>query len=263
MSHELLYNQAKQWVKEAGEKIRNYLREGDIRFEAKSRLNDLVTDMDRGVERFLVEKIKAYDPDHLVYGEEGIVQKPDHFNGYVWLIDPIDGTSNFVSQQCDFVISVGLYLDGQGVLAIIYDVTRGEMIHALRGKGVYCNEQKCKPLSGDLALIDSLVSLECIFHDPSWEENGWHLMELGRQARGIRIYGASALALAKVATGKHGAFLTTGTNAWDYGAGKILVEEAGGIVTDFHGMELPLGKRSSVIASHPALHNELLNWVNK
>ncbi|SEN38394.1 inositol monophosphatase family protein [Lihuaxuella thermophila] len=260
--HDHAYRQTKEWARQAGSLIRGFLQSGEIKVETKKHEADLVTVVDRAVENFFVERIGQHFPDHKILGEEGIGEKPADFSGYVWLIDPIDGTSNFVTQQADFVVSVALYHDGQGIFGVVYDVMRDEMYHAIKGQGMYVNGIEQTVMRGNLALIDSLISFEYNFPTEAELEKGRKLLGLCSKIRGMRSYGATALAMAKVAAGKNNGFVTMGTNPWDYGAGKVLVEEAGGIVTDFKGNPLSLERRSSVIACHPAIYQELLQFVS-
>ncbi|MFC7441646.1 inositol monophosphatase family protein [Laceyella putida] len=253
-----------EWVREAGTKIRAFLAVGTVRFETKSRKNDLVTEMDRETERFLVEKIMTHFPEHRIMGEEGITERPERFDGYVWFIDPIDGTSNFVTQGCDFVISIALYHGREGILAIVYDVMRDEMIYTVRGEGVYLNGHQCPSLAADdRALIDSLVAVEFIFRSETSDEYMSKIMELGPHIRGFRVFGATALAMAKVAVGRVQAFVTAGTNPWDFAAGKMLIEAAGGRVSDLRGECLVLEERCPVLASVPSIYGELRDWIAK
>lgn len=257
-----IYCLAQEWIREAGKRLREDLGENRLQVKVKSRFNDLVTHMDQETERFLTRKIRKFFPDHSIVGEEGMDERPANLEGNVWLIDPIDGTSNFVNQRGDFVISIGFYQEKKGIFGLIYDVMRDELYHGFRGQGVGVNNRKVSPFQESLTLQEALVAVEWALH----RENGLlfakNLLELGLSVRGLRAYGATALALAKVAVGKMNAFITLGTHPWDYGAGRILVEEAGGVVTDFKGHPLPLEGVSSVIASHPNIHEELAARVH-
>jgi myo-inositol-1(or 4)-monophosphatase len=259
--HRELYQQTMEWTRAAGNMIKEYIRSGEIQFESKSHATDLVTMMDRAVEEVMVEKIKQYAPDHQILGEEGIAGEANDFSGYIWLIDPIDGTSNFVTQKSDFVISVALYHQQQGVFGIVYDVMKDEMIHAMKGEGLFLNQRRIKPMNSNMPLIDALLSLEFIMRTEEQIEAHQKLLTIGSKVRGIRSYGATALSLAKIALGKNNGYLTWGTNPWDFAAGRILVEEAGGIVTDFEGNPLQLDRRNSVIACHPDIYQDLLQFV--
>src|SRR5690625_3944855 len=108
-----IFNQAKEWVEEAGEFIRERIHNPMV-VDTKAHANDLVTEMDKNIEKFFVEKIKDKYPDHLLMGEEGYGDEVTSLEGTIWIIDPIDGTTNFVHQKKNFAISVGIYHDGIG-----------------------------------------------------------------------------------------------------------------------------------------------------
>lgn len=247
-------------VREAGERVREFLLREEMRFETKSGDADLVTEMDREVERMLAESIRSRFPGHRILGEEGTAGRPDRLDGWLWLIDPLDGTANFVSQRRDFVISVALYRDGEGLFGIIYDVAADELVHAVKGGGVHLNGRRMKPAGSGLRLADALVGLEFYMPTPELVRIGQRLLELGPRVRGIRSYGATALGLAKVACGLLDAYLTPWTHPWDHAAGRILAEEAGAVVTDFAGHPLRL-KKTGVLACRPELHEELLAFA--
>jgi myo-inositol-1(or 4)-monophosphatase len=255
------YRQAIEWVRSAGDRIKEYIHSGEISFSSKSHAADLVTKMDFAVEEMLVEKITQAAPDHQIVGEEGIVKRAEDFSGHIWLIDPIDGTANFVTQKSDFVISVALYHRQQGVFGIIYDVMKDEMIHALKGEGLFLNQHKINPMPPTLNLMDALLTLEFAICTEEQVKEHQKLLALAAKVRGIRCYGATALSLAKVALGKSSGYLTLGTHPWDFAAGRILVEEAGGMVTDFQGNRLRLEQRSSVIACHPEIYQEVFRFI--
>ena len=134
-------NYAKHWVKEAGEKIRASF-ETTLNIETKTNRNDLVTNMDKDTERYFVSQIKKTFPEHRIFGEEGMGNDIQDLKGIVWIIDPIDGTLNFIHQQRNFAISLAIYEDGIGKIGMIYDVVHDELYHAIKGKGAYLNETK-------------------------------------------------------------------------------------------------------------------------
>jgi myo-inositol-1(or 4)-monophosphatase len=259
-----IYRQALHWVDEARDLIHHYLQRGHIHQETKSRYNDLVTEVDRAVEKLLVNRIQEYYPEHQIIGEEGTVEKVTDLDGFVWYIDPIDGTSNFITQQIDFTISVALYHNQEALFGIIDDVARQERYHAYRGTGLHKNQQ---PLSLSLQptrLIDSIIN--CSFHFTSLKKLEWgkKLLEIGPRVRGIRYYGAASLSLLRVALGQNQGYLVSSLNPWDFAAGKLFVEEAGGIVTNFSGQPVPLGgERTSLIAANPSIHEDLLTYIQQ
>jgi len=129
---------AKQWVKEAGSFIKKSFPQ-TLNVQTKSNPNDLVTNIDQETEKFFIEKIKESFPDHKILGEEGFGDKIESLDGVVWIIDPIDGTMNFIHQQRNFAISLAIYCDGVGEIGLIYDVVHDELYHARLGKGAFMN----------------------------------------------------------------------------------------------------------------------------
>ena len=142
---ELIDTYAKEWVREAGNRIKASFTK-TLTVHTKSNPNDLVTDIDRETEKFLIKKIKTVFPEHSILGEEGYGNKPENLSGVVWMIDPIDGTINFVHQQRNFAISIGIYENGKGKIGLIYDVVHDELYHAVSGNGAYMNETKLEKL---------------------------------------------------------------------------------------------------------------------
>lgn len=117
---------AKEIIIEAGKRIcASFSYDLKVEVETKSSPNDLVTNIDRETELFFIEQIHKFDPSHKILGEEGMGEHPDSMEGVVWIIDPIDGTMNFVKQHRHFMITLGIYIDGVGKLGYIYDVMRG------------------------------------------------------------------------------------------------------------------------------------------
>src|SRR4051794_14169549 len=127
---------AKDILFEAGKRIRESFLY-DIEIETKSNANDLVTNIDRETELFFIERIKSFYPSHRIFGEEGMGEKVEHLEGVVWIIDPIDGTMNFVKQHRHFMISIGIFEDGIGKLGYIFDVMRGDLFYAIAGEGAW------------------------------------------------------------------------------------------------------------------------------
>jgi myo-inositol-1(or 4)-monophosphatase len=253
----------RQWTCQAGEKLKSFLAEGEIQYEHKKRANDLVTIMDREIEKEFVRFVQTHFPDHQVLGEEGIQSAPIDWDGFVWIIDPIDGTTNFIHQQHDFVISIALYHQQRGILGIVHDVTRNEMYHAIKGEGVHLNGQKITPKRKNSSLDEALIAFEFVTLFKEQYETMNQLLRLLPSVRGFRSFGATALALAKLAVGKLDAYLTLRTNPWDHAAGQILVKEAGGMISDFAGNPLTLQGQTSVLAANASVYPELLKLVMK
>lgn len=122
MDYVKLAKMVREWVEEAGDILRDSLADTSIKIEEKTAPSDLVTEMDRYIEAFFVKKIQAHFPNHRIYGEEGTYDVIEDLNGFIWIIDPIDGTLNYVKQKSNFCTMITLFKDGEGVMAFINDV---------------------------------------------------------------------------------------------------------------------------------------------
>ena len=165
------------WIMEAGNKIRHSFGES-ITVDTKTSRNDLVTNVDKEIEQFLISKIREQFPTHKIMGEEGFGDELTSMDGYVWLIDPIDGTLNFVKRQEDFGIMVALYKDGVGLLGYIYDVMRDRFVHGIKDYGAYCNGRRLsKPevhSIGDSSInVNGFMLLEAFFQAEDGIRDQW------------------------------------------------------------------------------------------
>ncbi|GHI01384.1 inositol-1-monophosphatase [Neobacillus kokaensis] len=256
MNWEKIYNDAKLWVKEAGERIRSSFQQ-TLTIRTKSNPNDLVTDIDQEIEQFFINKIREVYPGHKIIGEEGYGDQLEQLEGIVWLIDPIDGTMNFVHQQRNFAISLGIYENGIGKIGIIYDIVHDEMYHTLRGTGAYLNNHPL-PLLPERTVNESIIALNAIWVMENHRINHQLLIPLARDARGTRSYGSAALELVYVATGRVDAYISMRLSPWDYAAGALLIEELGGVVTNLRGKKLDFLSKDSLLAAKPGLHQVIL-----
>ncbi|MGY3778257.1 inositol monophosphatase family protein [Isobaculum melis] len=255
MDWEALMSHTKEWVIEAGEMIRS-MSEKSIEVSTKVDDNDLVTNVDRAVEEFLVNKIRTQYPEHHIVGEEGYGDDIDSVEGIVWMIDPIDGTKNFVHLQRHFAISVGIYEGNIGQIGVIYDVMNDDLYLAKRGMGAYLNDTRMLPLKFRVPITRSLLSV----HIKHLMKNRFNLLSIVDQARGYRNIGCSAIELAYVASGRLDGFISPPISMWDIAAGRIILEEVGGKLTQINGCPIASqGKwRTSIIAANPYLYDELL-----
>ncbi|MEW9501453.1 inositol monophosphatase family protein [Jeotgalibacillus marinus] len=243
---------AKNLIDRAGETIRHSFR-NKLQIETKSDANDLVTNMDKEIEKFFVEKINAFDSSHHIMGEEGYGDQLTSMDGVVWIVDPIDGTMNFVHQQRNFAISVGIYEDGVGMLGYIYDVVLDELYHAHKGHGAYLNNSKLEMLK-DVKLEESILALNTTWVTPHDRVPYEVFGPLVHKVRGTRSYGSAALEMAYIATGRIDGYLTMRLSPWDIAGGKVIIEEVGGIVTDLFNQPHTLLSKASVFAGNPAVH---------
>lgn len=230
--------------------------------EQKSSTHDIVTEVDKGTERLIRKLIATHFPTHAFLGEEGVtagaaasIQALDAVldQEYIWIVDPIDGTTNFVHEFPFFCVSIALAYRGEVIVGVVYDPIKDELFVAEKGKGAYVHG-KLMRVSEEMQLRDSLIATG-FPTDTSYALplNMKGLQHLAPQVRNIRVAGSAALHLAYVAAGRLSGFWEIGLNSWDLAAGVLLVQESGGIVTDRFGEPYHIGVRD-VIASNGHIH---------
>ncbi|WP_093046199.1 inositol monophosphatase family protein [Thalassobacillus cyri] len=253
-----IFEQAKVWVLEAGEQIRKRM-EQPFKVETKSNPNDLVTELDKDTERFFVEKIRSHYPEHQLFGEEGFGDDIQTLDGTVWIVDPIDGTMNFVHQKRNFAISIGIYYDGIGEIGLIYDVMADVLYTAIRGEGAYKNGEPLERLEEPQELDKSILAINSFWalRNKRVGEEGIH--RLVEKVRGTRSFGSAALEFAFVAEGIIDGYLTMSLMPWDIAAGIVIVEEVGGITTQANGQPVNMLEKNSILTSHRDIHQEIVN----
>ncbi|MBZ8171806.1 inositol monophosphatase family protein [Staphylococcus cohnii] len=251
-----VYEFAKGLILEAGINVKKIMKQ-DIEIETKSNPNDLVTNVDKATEKYIFDNIKQTYPEHLVIGEEGHGHDLKDESGIVWVIDPIDGTLNFVHQKENFAISIGIFNDGKPYAGFVYDVINDKLYHAKAGEGAFEN--------GNLlpAIQSSPLSTSIIGINPNWLTKprlGEVFKPIVDEARSARAYGSAALEIIHVATGKLGGYITPRLQPWDFAGGLIILQEVGGIGTDLMGNTLSIYEPSSIVMANPQLHVELLEF---
>lgn len=259
-----------QWVpkaskiaQEAGALLRAYFAQG-VEAEYKGDV-DLVTVADRAAERLIRGRLAEIFPDHGVYGEEGTREGLDR--EFRWYVDPLDGTTNFAHGFPQFCVSMGLERRSAGLsqgadgileAAVIYDPLRDEMFTAERGRGVRVNEKPIRP-SRTPELAEALIATGFPSRKRHTSPNIHFYHEFTLRSHGVRRAGSAALDLAYVAAGRLDAFWEFNLNPWDTAAGVLLIEEAGGRVTDFSGDHFQLSSLE-VLATNGLIHDELLGF---
>ncbi|SIS38076.1 inositol monophosphatase family protein [Salimicrobium flavidum] len=257
MDKQQIFQKAKSWVLEAGKHIRENIGE-PLHIETKSNPDDLVTQMDQDTEQFFADKIRTEYPEHRLFGEEGMGDDIFDLNGVVWIVDPIDGTMNFVHQQQNFAISVGVFEDGVGEIGIIYDVMNDNLYTAVRDEGAHLNGKLLPGLSVERPLKRSIFSLNTTWLlDENKRVDAKGIRELVKRLRSTRSYGSAALEFAYVAEGLLDGYVTMSLMPWDIAAGKVIVEEVGGVVTTGDGKPLSMLDRTSVCATRANIHEEV------
>ena len=256
---------ASEIAREAGARLREFFAQG-VATEYKGDV-DLVTVADRTSEKLIRERLAAAFPEHGIYGEEGT---RDRMEGeFRWYVDPLDGTTNFAHGFPQFCVSLGLEQrpaglaadqDGRLVAAIIYDPMRDELFVAEQGRGALLNG-KPMHVSRTPELAESLVATGFPRRKRHASPNIHFYQEFTLRSHGVRRAGSAALDLAYVAAGRLEAFWEFTLNPWDTAAGILLVEEAGGRVTDFSGGHFKLDSRE-ILASNGLIHGELLGFFD-
>lgn len=257
MNYDKLYELAKQWTLEAGENLRESVK-GTIEVEFKTSASDLVTEKDREIEQFFAKYIKEQFPEHFILGEEGTVkgQSYNFSEEQVWVIDPIDGTTNFVNQKMNFAISVAFYDKGEPIIGIIHDPIRGELFSALVGHGAYLNDQKISPLK-EVMLKEAMISVSSLWTVPNDKVKPETLYPIVKEARGTRYIGSAALEIAWIAVGRIDAYIDFRLSPWDIGAGIVILKELGGEATTLTGEKIDMKNTSTTLFSRPGLAKEI------
>lgn len=255
---EPIYQQAKEWVLEAGKTIRGKINDPLI-INTKSDRNDLVTTMDRNTEYFFITNIKKTYPEHFIISEEGYGDELQSLDGIIWIIDPIDGTMNFVHQKRNFAISVGIYHDGIGEIGFIYDVMTDELYSAKRGEGAFKNKIPLPQLSEQKSFYESILGLNHFWLCENRLVDEKVIQDLVKTVRGTRTYGSAALEFASVAEGIMDGYMTMNLAPWDIAAGIVIVNETGGATTNAFGEPINLLQNSSVLTCNPAIQKQLIN----
>ncbi|REK74891.1 inositol monophosphatase family protein [Paenibacillus paeoniae] len=239
--------------------------------EIKYSEHDLVTEVDKGSERLIRKLIGTHFPHHSFLGEEGCEPGPEasakaleeaQDSEYLWIVDPIDGTTNFVHGFPFFCVSIALAYRGEVIVGVVYDPIKDELFIAEKGKGAYVHGKRMQ-VAEDASLKESLIATGL----PAEREyalplNLKGISELAPQVRNLRVAGSAALHLAYVASGRLSGFWEIGLNSWDMAAGVLLIQESGGVVTDTSGAPYTLGVRD-VVASNGLLHKELVEALKK
>lgn len=224
--------------------------------------NDFVTEVDRQVEQELVYQINKAFPEHAILGEEGGFSKGDENSEFQWVIDPLDGTTNFVRGIPHFAISIACKHNGRLEHGVIYDPVRQEEFTATRGKGAQLNGNRMR-VSKRNDLADAVLGTGMPYRARQEDKIPAYmgtLETLAAQTAGIRRMGSASLDLAYVAAGRFEAFWETSLSEWDIAAGALMVQEAGGLVSDFKGGAKYL-QSGDIVCGNPKCFKSVLQVV--
>ncbi|MCI3920759.1 hypothetical protein MO973_11005 [Paenibacillus sp. TRM 82003] len=255
-----LFKQAVDWVVEAGIIIKTRMGE-PFDIKNKSGKTDLVTEVDREVEEYLVNRIQRNHPDHNVLGEEAVGNRNETESDSLWIIDPIDGTTNFIHRRKDFAISVAYCHEGKGVFGIVYDVMEGKLYSAMKGCGAYVNGVKIEKTANGRSLDEEILAINPPWHDVEEMRRWPELFALATKVRGVRVYGATTIELCEVAVGRLGGLVQFHINAWDYAACRVILEELGCKFTDLYGNDIGVTYRGALIAAEARLHEQIVRQL--
>ncbi|MDQ0227028.1 inositol monophosphatase family protein [Metabacillus niabensis] len=253
---------AKQWIIEAGEKIRHSF-DSSLSIQYKSNPNDLVTNMDKEIEQFFISRIQETYPEHRILGEEGYGDEVSSMDGVLWIIDPIDGTMNFVHQQRNFAISIGIYGDGVGYIGLIYDVVHNELYHAFKGEGAFMNDIPLPKLD-KVEIEKAILGINPVWVTENPRIDYQLIVPIVKKVRGTRSYGSAALECAYVAAGRLDGYMTMRLAPWDFAAGLVLIEEVGGSISTMTGEKLDILTKTSFFVGEKHLHKHIIEeYLNK
>jgi myo-inositol-1(or 4)-monophosphatase len=249
-----MLNFAMQTAREAGKILLDKFGK-KINVSFKGDIN-LVTEADLASEKFIIEQIKSYYPKHSILAEESGNAVVDGNSTWKWIIDPLDGTTNFAHGYPCFCVTIALEHDGKIVIGATYDPTRDEMFSAERGNGANLNNKQIR-VSNTEKLSDALLVTGFPYNFAEKNDFVEKLAKFLLNARGVRRDGSAAIDMAYVACGRFDGFWEEGLNAWDVAAGTLFIEEAGGQVSSYDGSALNIYK-PPIVASNGLVHQEML-----
>jgi myo-inositol-1(or 4)-monophosphatase len=244
-------------ARRAGDFINRSARDLDLLTVTTKGPKDFVSEVDRAAEAAIVETLLDAYPDHAILAEEGTAKGDNASAENVWIIDPLDGTTNFLHGFPQYCVSVALQHRGQITQGVIYDPVRNDLFTATRGRGAFLNERRIRVSKRD-HLRDCLVGTGFPFRDGSYLDTYLAMMKaMIQQTAGLRRPGAAALDLAYVAAGFYDGFWEVGLNPWDVAAGSLLVQEAGGLIGDLAG-DGDFLHGGQVIAANPKVFSQMV-----
>lgn len=261
---EEFFNVAMELAKNAGKVVRSAFSEKK-NINTKLTGQDLVTETDQAVEKMLISSLKERFPTHSFIGEESVSagKKCELTDNPTWIIDPIDGTNNFVHGNPCIAISIGLAVKKELLIGIVYNPIQERLYSAKKGQGAYCNNEEVT-VSGQTELENALIYSEFGAHrDPEKLEIKFgNMYNIIMNGHGIRAQGSAALDMCGIACGEADAYVEYGIHVWDIAAGILIACEAGGIIMDPDtGGKVDLMSRRILCASSRSLANQLKNQV--
>jgi len=229
---------------------------------SQKQVNDFVTEVDHASEETIIETLLTAYPGHAIWGEETGRTRGAQDSDHVWIIDPLDGTTNFIHGFPVYCVSIALAVKGKVEQAVIYDPSRNDLFTATKGRGAYMNERRIR-VSKRTMLSQCLISTGFPFRKgDNFQAYLAMMSEVMQRTAGLRRPGAAALDLAYVAAGFTDGFFETGLSPWDVAAGSLLVTEAGGLVGNFTG-ESDFLEQKECLAGNPRIYGQLVPLLHK
>ena len=240
----------KSWLYEGGERIKSALSQ-PLEVTEKSNRKDIVTNVDREIEQFFVNKIIEHFPNDRILGEEGASRHLEKEAERTWIIDPIDGTLNFYKQQDYFCLMLAIKQIEGPSLGFIYEVMRDELLWGGEKTGVFLNDAPVEPPDNQ-TLAESLVNL----NSGMLIEDKFSLQTVAKQAIGVRMVGCAGIGIKEVLLGKQSAYISY-LQPWDYAAGQIMAKALGIVVAEMTGQKLTMTQRHAVVFATPATYEQI------
>ena len=228
-----------------------------VQVESKG-VNDFVTEVDKHAEAVIVDTLLAAYPGHGILAEESGRELGAKDSEFLWIIDPLDGTTNFIHGFPVYAVSIALAWRGVVQQAVVYDPNRNDLFYASRGRGAYLNDRRLR-VSKRLRLADSLIGTGFPFRKgDNFKRYMKMFEEISQQCAGLRRPGAASLDLCYVAAGYYDGFFETGLSPWDIAAASLIITEAGGLIGNFSG-EADFLYQREVVAGNPKVYGQLVN----
>lgn len=240
--------------------LKHYFNNKNLKISNKEGINNLVTEADHAAEKAIMETIKESFPEHFILSEEAGELKMD--SSYKWIIDPIDGTVNYAHGIPICCVSIGLEHEGKMIFGAVYNPLIGEFYFAEKGKGAFLNGERIN-VSDKATVIDSCLVTGFPYTYLDMPNGPLDVFErFIRKGVPVRRLGSAAMDLCWVAAGRFDGFFEHKLQAWDSAAGFLMVEEAGGKVTDFSGAYYS-PYQPQILATNQRIHDEMLEWINR
>jgi myo-inositol-1(or 4)-monophosphatase len=248
-------------ARRAGAIINRAARDVEVLPVTRKRHNDFVTEVDKAAEAAIIEILHRAYPDHAILAEEsGAKAGAAGESEYTWIIDPLDGTTNFIHGFPQYAVSIGLRHKGVLQQGVVYDPTKNELFTATRGRGAFLNDRRIR-VSKRAQLNEALIGTGFPFRDlAGLDEYLGMFREITTRTAGIRRAGAAALDIAYVAAGRLDGFWEMGLSPWDMAAGALMVQEAGGLIGDLRG-DPGFLESGRVVCGNPKIFAQLVQIV--